>query len=311
MGTVNLCTDQSGSKDTNRMKTILIVAILLLVATTWADPDTDEPYIFFEQLHTTFRALSKSDVQPMDMDAKGFSKLNGCNDSTTYAGYRYVQDAGTGNPTMVIIYDETAYEAAGIQSLVPSNTFVGYDCSINEFYTKETINGVEFCIITAYFKDPSTLCIDQGDHYVPNQLYFQIGDSFAPENLVKAPKTWKEAEDNQDFWKLSRFFPGMGHHITRNEHGSHDCKSYMPFQVLYAYRDGHCVNTGLVFQHFNTNVKDNRSNKKSDAWEAPPGTAVKIIIKDPDQCQVESADKGLVKTMHAFLGGSVTYCFTD
>jgi len=273
--------------------------------------------IFYSQIHTTFRPLQASDEQPWDyLNATGFHPHHAdakCDDSSVYPGFRLIQDSKKnewpdydkgGDPTMIIIYDSSK-RAAGLQSLVPSDSFVGWDCGDNEFYNKEVIEGVEYCVLTAYFYDPAQICRNDLDS--EHQLHFQKGNSYKPENLVKVPQTFLQA-DFSDFWNKDKFFPGMGHHFTRKEGNREDCTSFMPFQALYAYIDGHCESTGLIFQHYNTDVVDTRYYKKKDAWEAPPSLAIRAILSNPAQCQLESADKKYIKTMHAFLAPSRSYC---
>lgn len=285
----------------------------------------------FNQFHTTFRAFGHSDVRPTTIeeitdpnakhDSKSFVRINddhsGCSldfKNDKYAGYRYVQKSKIwpnslqkeGKPNMVIIYDKDG-KMAGAQSLLPSNSFQGWDCSENEFYTKDTIDNEEFCVTTIYFRDPATICY--ANKTAASALYLQKGKYYYPENLVKFPETLLDVARDSENWHVDKYFLGMGHHARRNEHGSEDCKMHMPVQILYAYVDGHCVNTGFDWQHYNNNVTDYRFSKEGDEWENPPAIAVKSVLNGAAKCQLDSADKGLVKTYHGFLGGSTTYCF--
>ena len=45
-------------------------------------------------------------------------------------------------PDKIMIYDSDG-QMAGIQSLVPSEDFVGMDCTENKYYLKDTINSKE------------------------------------------------------------------------------------------------------------------------------------------------------------------------
>jgi len=267
-----------------------------------------------ERFHTTFRLLGSSDVQPMTIsDTVPNSQPigDGCgNDNARFAGHRIVngETGSTRNPDMILIFD-AAGNAAGMQSLIPSSE-LNWDCTDNEFYTKENITikythdtkAIEYCMTTIYFRDPSTIC--QKDHTAQNKLHLQKGDSFKPENLVTFPETFLEAENDRDQWTIDNYFLGMGHHITNNEKDSNDCQKFMPIQALYAYKDGHCHNTGFVWMHANTKVA-------GPGWEEPPEAVVKQILSKPAQCQLDGARNKISKTMHVFLGGSTTYCFTE
>jgi len=268
-----------------------------------------------DRFHTTFRLPGSSDVQPMTtqeaLHHTDYEYLeideNACNGTTKFAGYRWINGLDlelNGRGTSMIIIFDAQGNAAGMQSVIPSSEFY-WDCTENEFYTKENITmryTQEYCMTTIYFRDPSTIC--DKEHNAPNKLHLQKGDSFKPENLVTFPETFKEAENNRDQWTIDNYFLGMGHHITNNEKDSNDCQSFMPIQALYAFKDGHCHNTGFVWMHANTVVKGSE-------WEEPPESVVKLILSKPAQCQLDGAKNKVSKTMHVFLGGSTTYCFRE
>jgi len=311
----------------------LLAAVLLFQAPFEINGDLN-----FKQFHTTFRILKKSNVRPTtihemndsnkpDMDFVPFEdNYAGCPEDPSnarFAGYRYAQAAAkndgplgmeNGKPNMIIIFD-AAGKMAGTQSLVPSDSFVGWDCLENEYYTKENITDLitgdttEFCVTTMYFKDPSSICNKDLVDSAKDALYLQKKDSFKPENLLHFPETYDEAKNDQVNWHIDHYFLGMGHHITPNTHGSNDCKSIAPVQGLYAEEFGvGCHNQGFVWQHYNTKVEDVRMGKKGDEWEAPPTFAVKQILRNPAQCLLDASDKKLAKTMHVFLGGYTKKC---
>ena len=90
-------------------------------------------------------------------------------------------------------------------------------------------------MLTAYFYDPSKICQPADQHYPhAHAIHFQKGDSYKPENLIKVPATWSEAESD-DYWHMDNYFLGMGHHVTRAaEKQRDDCTTFFPFQALYA-----------------------------------------------------------------------------
>jgi len=219
---------------------------------------------------------------------------------------------------------------AGMQSTMPLDSFnldKPWQCTDNEFYQAANFTFPadyfphppierEYCVATIYFRHPSTINT-KGYKADPSKdiLYLQKGDSYDDANLVAFPKRYEDAVKNNPFWKKDKFFLGMGHHITRHEQKGkteYDCMNFMPIQGLYAHVDGECINTGFVWQHANTFVKDkgmfSPDGKKS--LEAPPSMAVRAIINDPPKCETDLADIGYVKTQHVFLGGSTTYCYT-
>ena len=80
-----------------------------------------------------------------------------------------------------------------------------------------------------------------------------------------------------------------------------DCDGLRPYQLLYAQNNFECVNTGIVWQHI-------AKTPERDSWEKPTTPAIKLILENPAQCELDLADKKSVTTMHVFMGGSTTYC---
>jgi len=295
---------------------LYLIFLFSAAVLSFQGPSAANAQLVLNQVHTTFRALGKSDQRPpathlsgMPLGYKWIDKTNKCNSSSKYAGYRLVEDNYDGSePSIVLLYDNnnqdggSYYPVVGLQSIVPRNSFKGYDCLENEYYTVDTIDHIEYCVLTAYFKDPSLIC---GDKFVvDNQMYFQKGEGI--HNLVKVPGTYAEAAASDSAWHTDKYFLGMGHHFTPRRHGSNDCvKDIAPFQAMYAYVDGHCHNTGFVFQHYNSDAHS------KDRFEEPNSIATKAILSDPAQCVVDCASDGMMRTMHAFLGGSTTYCVTN
>jgi len=259
-------------------------------------------------LNTTWRADAPSDVQPAtlaELKASEFAHLDahaGCGNGR-FAGNRYVNNYGKDQSSFIIIFDAQG-NAAGMQSLIPSSEF-NWDCTENEFYTKETLQiqpelkPVEYCMTTMYFRDPSTIC--DKEHKASNKLHLQKGESFKPENLVTLPEMLPQVEEDPEHWVMDNYFPGMGHHITKNEKDSNDCQSFMPIQGLYALIDGQCHNTGFVWMHVNSKVEGHE-------WETPPQAGINFILSKPAQCQLDAANHSVLKTMHIYLGGSTAHC---
>lgn len=278
----------------------------------------------FPQMHTTFRPFGPSDEQPVEAKTasdQGWYLINGgCQNNTlnpAFAGNRMVQPnvvvGGKKQSNMIIIFDADGY-MAGKQSLVPPEHF-SWDCTYNDYYVKEQIqmdDGFrEYCVSTMYFRDPATICTPSMED-AENHLFMQRKDSYAPANLDSLPTTWEGAEKNQDFWALDRYIPAMGHHTTPNLHDSEDCKSYMPLQVLYAYIDGHCRNSGFVWSHWGSDVADQSEVRPhGDQWEHTTVFVIKAILTKPSQCEIDEGAKGTIRTQHVYLGGSTTYCWTE
>jgi len=280
----------------------------------------------FPIFHTTFRPFDFSDVQPTKVEevkAQGWTLINAeCNADpakSSFAGYRWLQPyvtvEGKKQSNFVQLYDADGH-VAGTQSIVPVEKFM-WDCTYNDYYVKENItldDGYvrEFCVSTMYFRDPSTLCTKMEDDEVENALFIQKKDSFAPDSLVPMPKTFLQAEQNQDFWAIDRYIPRMGHHITPNLHDSEDCKSYLPLQVLYAHVDGHCHNSGFVWSHWGAVVNDEDAVRPHGSqWEVTNEWVVKTILTKPSQCELDYGAKHLIRTQHHWLLDSVTYCYTE
>jgi len=317
---------------------LVLIGVILVQAAHSAAVD-DDAVLNFKQFHTTFKQFAgsvfgSSDVQPMnEQDAntgfhypKGFSKACISNPSMSHAGYRMVQnsrdaeDPTGGNPTMAILFD-AKFQAAGMQSLVPTDTIFGWDCSTpaenyNYNYAKEMIEGVEYCVATIYFKDPSVICQDDvADH--PSQLHLQRGGNFKPENVKAVPKTYRYLNFTSNF-KIGHYFPGMGHNVEYQPWDDDDwymssCTKMVPFRFHYAQVDGECVNTGFAFKHWNTTVVDNRFGKDGHVWETLGSRVLVAIASDDDRyvrwCELYSAYRYMEKSMHVYLGGSTKYCF--
>ena len=47
---------------------------------------------------------------------------------------------------------------------------------------------------------------------------------------------------------------------------------------------------------------------EKESWKKFPTNSIKLILKSPTQCKLDLADQKMVTTMHAFMGGSSTYC---
>lgn len=231
---------------------------------------------------------------------------NGC--SGSFTGNRFVQPSNnSADPELIIIFD-TNGEPAGMQSLVPANNFVGWDCEDNDFYVKETVryfdieandtNTKEFCMTTMYFTNP----IHEPNVYEQDQLILQKGRGINEDNLVKIPTKYEEAKEDKEVWNTASYFPGMGHHMLPNKEEDF-CTKAMPIQTLYAYKDGECGSSGFVWTHINVNNEGN-------GWEKVTMPIVKAIAGPVTlaDCFENAVNNGLVRTMHVFLNSTTDQC---
>lgn len=282
------------------MLTLLVVLVnvaFLPAAMAWQD------------LRTTLRKnlLNPSDKPPRTEDEaelKGWRKITDCCSGNDFAGTRRLQPAQV--PDKIMIYDLNGH-VAGMQSLVPADAFVANDCTDNPYYTKESISlgetSMMFCMTTMYFTDPSTICSfgePEGAH--EDQLLLQKGRGYHPEQLLALPKTYAEAKKDPEHWNIDWYFVMMGHHVTAKENRD-DCKLKVPIQALYSWVDDECKLTGFVWAHSSTSITGN-------TWEKSDSYTMKWILNPPQQCSLDSADKGLVTSMHVFLYPSTKYCGT-
>jgi len=299
----------------------------------------------FPQIQTTFRL---NDVLPMTLaDAANWAELKYPQrkfyfralpqDQRFAAAHRmfrrHFEDRGTDihsdGTDFTLIFDADG-NVAGMQSAVPVSSF-GWKCTDNEFYQAATFQhityyqwyrnyvNVQYCLATMYFRHPSTINT-KGYKADPSKdiLYLQKGASYDDANLVAFPKKYKDAVEDAKksdaFWKIDKYFPGMGHHITRRE-SDNNCQDFMPIQGLYAHVGGiggECINTGFVWAHANSTVKDEGifSPDGKESWETPPRAAIGLILDNPAECQLKLAEESVAKTQHVFLGGSTTFCYS-
>jgi len=258
-------------------------------------------------LQTTFR-LGGSDRPPKtqnEAEQQRWHPLSDCRHDKRFAGSRWIQhmDDDSVLPDKIMIYDANG-QMAGMQSLIPSEDFVGKDCTDNKYYVKETINTrtihghIQFCVTTMYFRDPASICNGASGE---DQLFQQIGKSFRKKNLVAIPKTFDEAKADSEHWHIDKYFPGMGHHTTSNVDRD-NCKTLMPFQGLYAWLDGECRNIGFAATHCNTKTPAGK------VWEKPNVLIGKMIMNNLTQCLEDLSSKSQITVMHVYLGGSTEYC---
>jgi len=312
-----------GAEDMKAL-TVATLAFMTLAAPTLAR---------FPQIHTTFRALQSSDTQPMTLaDAKSNYYFEDVEpDQRFAAAHRMYRKSWEGKRSDKHLTDFTfLFDAdgnvAGMQSAVPSQSFA-QKCTDNQFYQTAKFTHtdspnkfeVEYCLTTIYFRHPSTIST-KGYKADPSKdiLYLQKGASYDDANLVAFPKKYKDAVEDAKksdaFWKIDKYFPGMGHHITRRE-SDNNCQDFMPIQGLYAHVGGiggECINTGFVWAHANSTVKDEGifSPDGKESWETPPRAAIGLILDNPAECQLKLAEESVAKTQHVFLGGSTTFCYS-
>ena len=131
-------------------------------------------------------------------------------------------------PDKVLIYD-TVGQVVGLQSGAPEADFVSGDCTKNDFYVRDTINGIQawsgqlwsshlakenslftllqFCLATYYFKDPRAISNVAAMDDNVEEIHLQRGDSWEAEgSLIRVPKYYSELEANPDQWVLHRYF---------------------------------------------------------------------------------------------------------
>jgi len=212
---------------------------------------------------------------------------------------------------MIVIFDARG-KPAGMQSLIPANNFVDWDCTENEYYVKETIEyfnvtanateSKEFCMTTVYFYHPWDICDEQAK--IKNQLMIQKGKGTYSRNLVRVPMEYEDVQEETIKWSVEKYFMKMGHHVTLKE-GRDDCKKIMPVQVLYSKNsNGQCRSSGLVWSHINVNNTGN-------GWEMVSMRTLGFILKDIPKCLEEAVNKRLVRSMHVWLTPSTGYCGKD
>ena len=133
-------------------------------------------------------------------------------------------------PDKVLIYD-TVGLVVGLQSGAPETDFVSGDCTKNDFYVRDTINGIQawwekltsshsafdkksfsftllqFCLATYYFTDPRAISNFAAMDANVEEIHLQRGDSWEAEgSLIRVPKYYSELEANPDQWVLHRYF---------------------------------------------------------------------------------------------------------
>ena len=84
----------------------------------------------------------------------------------------------------------------------------------------------------------------------------QKGSNFNMENLLEFEDKLSQVKSLPEKWHMDKYFPGMGKHVTVKEENPEDCKMAVPIMGLYANDDGHCINSGFVFAHYNTKTAD-------------------------------------------------------
>lgn len=265
------------------------------------------PAMAWNELRTAFRRRSSDTPPKTENEAvdQGWQKISDCHSGRRFAGSRWLQyvENHTMVPDKIMIYD-TDGQMAGIQSLVPSEDFVGMDCKENKYYLKETINSKEYCVTTMYFTDPIFICGKKKRRRpAEDQLFIQKGAGYRKKNLIGFPKTYDEAKADPNHWHIGKYFRFMGHHTTHMVNRD-ICGFSMPIQGLYAWLDGECRNTGFVWSHVNTKTPDR------NGWDEPRpnDVTVGLVMNNVPECMYESLEKSHVITMHVYLGGSTQQC---
>jgi len=250
-----------------------------------------------DYIETTFTKNNKQPLLEGEAKAAGWIKLSDCS-SKKFAGTRYMTPIAI--PNMAILYDRSG-NAAGMQHMFPIEEMVQPCDGTNPYYVQEIIHSKVFCVATVYFTNPADICTTG---MPPSNsdliLYIQKGDNY--ENSEGTQPTYHEAAADPRF-QVERFFLGMGHHFTFKEAEPEKCTLARPIQILYASLNGKCLLTGYVSSHLT-------KTPERDGWEKPAPIPVRLILKNPSQCELDAAGKGQASTMHVFLRDSAKYCFS-
>jgi len=160
---------------------------------------------------------------------EGFVKISDCDDSSPFAGKRYVKD---NDYAVVLLFDAAGY-IAGIQLGLPKGAAgnAPYAKQINQPFVE---HGNHY-FLTAYFTDPRTICSTgrsqtQWDRDgTGDGLYIQNGT--IPTQSMKIPAT--ESEMTNTRWTKGKCFYSMGVHYWYDVSLNMTCDDFFPSFILY------------------------------------------------------------------------------
>jgi len=172
-----------------------------------------------------------------------------CTNGGKFNGFRFTPPVA---PSIAALYD-SAGVVIGFQAFYDSdkveNGSSHKDCKTKGLFTNtydfksqpmiqlETINGVEYKVLTAYFADPATICSSTRDSSkvatdgYANELYFQNGPT--PSDLIKVPATRPEA--SAEGWTDNACLPLNGYHNFwhTEEWDNTQCNNVRPSWIFY------------------------------------------------------------------------------
>ena len=169
------------------------------------------------------------------------------------------------------------------------------------------IDGIDYYMTTAFFKDPSEICSSsptEKETFI-SQLYFQVGD-----DLLRAPMTASQATTNLGWYK-HKCFPTMGTHFllfNPKNAATISCDDIPPVMLLY---HNNVLHGWVWVQTFNfedmmpkgTNPQD-QDWLKVNPWEPLRVEAMPITFKNPPTCLIKEGGTLVnpgVNTQHVYI----------
>jgi hypothetical protein len=260
----------------------------------------------WEDLRVTFGVVpiegqGKNEIPRVVSDAtnEGWVTISkDCSNGGKFNGLRYLYQGDSGILyDRVVLYD-TQGTVAGLQMLLPQSAVLSAKSTIHLgkilLYQNDTLNGVDYFVLTAYFQNPDTICtVGRSKAQLESDgtgdgLWLQSGVS--PVKTIEVPLTRDEAID--DGWSENACFPQMGFHnfYRLDTWDSTNCEEIRPVFLLFNH-DDELHGFGFV----------SPGKVTSDYFENPPYLAIKAIAnpKTPE-CLKELADNGIT-SMHVYF----------
>jgi hypothetical protein len=242
----------------------------------------------------TFRQypLTQADAVSQGFDAVD-AEGAACEDGLP--GSRYATD---GDLTTIVVYDANGF-IAGVQMAISQSDAAanggGYPFDQMSAFRPQTIDGVDYWVLAAYFVEPSVVCVGRTQEEFEESgtgtgLYIMTG----PELTDYENPANTEGEVGSSEWVHGYCFLSMGEHYWYNVSEDLPCDEMFPAFLLY--NQGELTGFGWAVQGI----------YQSDHTEYPPSFVLNLFINPIPTCLPGIVDDIGVTTQHIYFNVGLT-----
>jgi len=209
-----------------------------------------------------------------------------------FLGQRFMKNKDI---ALILLYD-TQGTIAGVQMAIPVSMVATkwYDFPGQKMFNRDTIDGTDVYILTAYFIEPSTICTSGRDaarlkkEGTGTGVWLQNGTNPISDS-VQAPLYENDVYTTK--WVKGACFPSMGVHYWYDNRLDKDCDEFFPSFLMY--------NKGKLTGFGWDAVGKYEYTKRT---EFPPLNALTSFLKPVPTCMEQRyKDAGGFTTMHLYF----------